>query len=128
MHSNEVAKLAGVTVRTLRHYHQLGLLSEPPRQANGYRDYSPADVARVLRITRLADLGFPLSRIGDVLDEMDAEGNATPASALDELEDPILFEKVDKFLCAALVNLNLSQSLFDRLAVKRIAAHEVGFR
>ena len=86
MRSNEVAKLAGVTVRTLRHYHQLGLLSEPPRRANGYRDYSPADVARVLRIKRLAALGFPLSRIGDVLEEMDAEGHATSASALDELD------------------------------------------
>lgn len=92
MHSNEVAKLAGVTVRTLRHYHQLGLLSEPPRQANGYRDYSPADVARVLRIKRLAGLGFPLSRIGDVLDEMDAEGNATSASALDELDRELALE------------------------------------
>ena len=53
MRSNDVAKLAGVTVRTLRHYHQLGLLSEPPRRANGYRDYSPADVARVLRTISL---------------------------------------------------------------------------
>ena len=86
MRSNDVAKLAGVTVRTLRHYHQLGLLSEPPRRANGYRDYSPADVARVLRIKRLAALGFPLSRIGDVLEEMDAEEHATSASALDELD------------------------------------------
>ena len=92
MRSNDVAKLAGVTVRTLRHYHQLGLLSEPPRQANGYRDYSPADVARVLRIKRLAGLGFPLSRIGDVLDEMDAEGNATSASALDELDRELALE------------------------------------
>ena len=92
MRSNDVAKLAGVTVRTLRHYHQLGLLSEPPRQANGYRDYSPADVARVLRIKRLAGLGFPLSRIGDVLDEMDAEENATSASALDELDRELALE------------------------------------
>ena len=92
MRSNEVAKLAGVTVRTLRHYHQLGLLSEPSRQANGYRDYSPADVARVLRIKRLAGLGFPLSRIGDVLDEMDAEGNATSASVLDELDRELALE------------------------------------
>ena len=72
MHSNEVAKLAGVTVRTLRHYHQLGLLPEPPRQANGYRDYSPADVARVLRIKRLASLGFSLEDIGGMLNDMDA--------------------------------------------------------
>ena len=92
MRSNDVAKLAGVTVRTLRHYHQLGLLSEPSRQANGYRDYSPADVARVLRIKRLAGLGFPLSRIGDVLEEMDAEGNATSASALDELDRELALE------------------------------------
>ena len=59
MRSNEVAKLAGVTVRTLRHYHQLGLLSEPPRRANGYRDYSPADVARVLRIKPWPAWAFP---------------------------------------------------------------------
>lgn len=111
MRSNEVAKTAGVTVRTLRHYHQLGLLPEPPRAANGYREYTAADLARVLRIKRLASLGFPLARIGGILDEMDgqargAEGDAasntdgagatgdsasaapgaSPLSALDELD------------------------------------------
>lgn len=92
MRSNEVAKLAGVTVRTLRHYHQLGLLPEPPRQANGYRDYSPADVAHVLRIKRLAALGFPLSRIGAVLEEMDAGGRTTSADILDELDLELALE------------------------------------
>ena len=48
-------------------------------------------MARVLRIKRLAGLGFPLSRIGDVLEEMDAEGNATSASALDELDRELAF-------------------------------------
>lgn len=84
MRSNEVAKTAGVTVRTLRHYHQLGLLPEPPRSANGYREYTAADLARVLRIKRLASLGFPLSRIGALLEEMDeqavAESKGTPSS------------------------------------------------
>ena len=87
MRSNEVAKTAGVTVRTLRHYHQLGLLPEPPRAANGYREYTAADLARVLRIKRLASLGFPLARIGALLEEMDtqtAAGNgADPASRHD---------------------------------------------
>lgn len=116
MRSNEVAKLAGVTVRTLRHYHQMGLLAEPPRSENGYRDYTAADVARVLRIKRLAALGFPLSRIGEVLDEMDAEaiaraaentgagnaedaiaagtatGAASPSRALDELDRELALE------------------------------------
>ena len=85
MRSNEVAKLAGVTVRTLRHYHQLGLLAEPERSENGYRDYAATDVARVLQIKRLASLGFPLARIGAILDEMDAPGRSG-ASALEEIE------------------------------------------
>ncbi|WP_296009938.1 MerR family transcriptional regulator [uncultured Adlercreutzia sp.] len=106
MRSNEVAKTAGVTVRTLRHYHQLGLLPEPPRAANGYREYTAADLARVLRIKRLASLGFPLARIGALLEEMDAPtaaendtdfashndpaadtaSGASPLTALDELD------------------------------------------
>lgn len=43
--------------RSLRHYHALGLLPEPSRQANGYREYGALDVARLLRIKRLAALG-----------------------------------------------------------------------
>ncbi|MCI9261847.1 MerR family transcriptional regulator [uncultured Adlercreutzia sp.] len=102
MRSNEVAKTAGVTVRTLRHYHQLGLLPEPPRSANGYREYTAADLARVLRIKRLASLGFPLARIGALLEEMDeqaitdaADGEAagpSPLSALDELDSELALQ------------------------------------
>ncbi len=88
--SSEIAKLAGCTVRTLRHYHAIGLLPEPPRGQNGYRDYSAGDLARVLRIKRLASLGFPLARIGDVLDEIDAglqnADDLRGGTALDELD------------------------------------------
>lgn len=90
MKSSEVAKLADVTVRTLRHYHAIGLLPEPPRGANGYREYEVDDLVRLLRIKRLTTLGFSLSRIGEVLDEMDR--NLTDSSgpnadaALDELD------------------------------------------
>ena len=44
MRSGELAALAGVTVRTLRHYHQIGLLPEPERGGNGYRDYDVHDL------------------------------------------------------------------------------------
>ena len=64
MKSSEVASIAGVSVRALRHYHALGILPEPPRGPNGYRCYSALDVARVLRIKRLASLGFSLADIG----------------------------------------------------------------
>lgn len=101
MRSNEVAKTAGVTVRTLRHYHQLGLLPEPPRSANGYREYTAADLARVLRIKRLASLGFPLARIGALLEEMDEQATTdgddkaaglSPLSALDELDSELALQ------------------------------------
>ncbi|MBP2367506.1 MerR family transcriptional regulator [Pseudonocardia parietis] len=81
MLSSELATLAGVTVRTLRHYHQIGLLAEPPRSAGGYRHYDVGHLVRLLRITRLTALGVPLSGISAVLDD--------PAAAerlLDELD------------------------------------------
>lgn len=68
MRSSDLARLAGVSVRTLRHYHQIGLLPEPDRSANGYRVYTAADLVRVLRVRRLADLGMPLSHIDPAVD------------------------------------------------------------
>ncbi|GAA1488370.1 MerR family transcriptional regulator [Brachybacterium sacelli] len=69
MLSSELADLAGVTVRTLRHYHQIGLLPEPPRTSGDYRQYDVGHLVRVLRITRLTALGVPLSALPEVLDD-----------------------------------------------------------
>lgn len=68
MRSKEIAGLAGVSIRTLRHYHQIGLLPEPPRQNNGYRAYSVPHLIRLLRIGQLTALGFSLSQIPAFLD------------------------------------------------------------
>ena len=90
MKSSEIARLAGCTVRTLRHYHAIGLLPEPPRGENGYRDYGAEDLARLLRVKRLASLGFSLDRIGEVIEQMDAHppdnAGAGASDALDELD------------------------------------------
>lgn len=64
--TRELAGLAGTTVNTVRHYHRLGLLPEPDRELNGYKQYGVTDLVRLLRIRRLADLGVPLSKIGQV--------------------------------------------------------------
>ncbi|SEB60331.1 DNA-binding transcriptional regulator, MerR family [Nocardioides exalbidus] len=69
MRSKEVAELAGVSVRTLRHYHQVGVLPEPGRGTNGYRTYELSHVARLLRIRTLAELGVPLERMAALLDD-----------------------------------------------------------
>jgi DNA-binding transcriptional MerR regulator len=64
--TRELASLAGTTVNTIRHYHRLGLMIEPEREYNGYKQYGVLDLVRLLRIRRLAELGVPLSQIGDV--------------------------------------------------------------
>ncbi|MER6952052.1 MerR family transcriptional regulator [Nonomuraea sp. NPDC000554] len=69
MHSHQLAKLAGVTVRTLRHYHQIGILSEPPRSPNGYRRYTVDDLVRLLRIRHLVGLGVSLTEVPSILDD-----------------------------------------------------------
>ena len=55
----EVAQLAGVTTRTVRHYHAIGLLPEPQRDGSWYRRYDASDVVAVVRVVRLRALGMP---------------------------------------------------------------------
>lgn len=64
----QLAGYVGVTVRTVRHYHQLGLLPEPARDASGYRRYGADDVIMVRRISALARAGVPLARIASLLE------------------------------------------------------------
>lgn len=66
--TRELADLAGTTVNTVRHYHRLGLLEEPDRRYNGYKQYEVRHLVSLLRIRRLAVLGIPLSQMGSVTD------------------------------------------------------------
>jgi DNA-binding transcriptional MerR regulator len=65
---SQLAAYAGVTVRAVRHYHQIGLLPEPERDRSGYRTYDAAAVVRLIRIHTLADAGVPLARVQELLD------------------------------------------------------------
>ncbi|WP_460741856.1 MerR family transcriptional regulator [Mariniluteicoccus endophyticus] len=65
---SQLAEYAGVTVRTVRHYHQIGLMPEPPRDGSGYRRYGSDDVVRLVRIRGLVAAGVPLPRIGELLE------------------------------------------------------------
>jgi DNA-binding transcriptional MerR regulator len=60
---SQLAKHAGVTVRAVRHYHQIGLLAEPERDQSGYRAYDARAVVRLIKIRTLADAGVPLVRV-----------------------------------------------------------------
>lgn len=63
----EVARLAGVTVRTLHHYDELGLVTPGQRTDAGYRLYGDAEVARLQEVLFFRELGFPLDEIGRII-------------------------------------------------------------
>ena len=63
----QLAQMSGVSVRTLHHYDQIGLLV-PERRANGYRSYGPAEVERLQQILIFKSSGMELADIGRILD------------------------------------------------------------
>jgi len=77
-----VAKLSGVTVRTLHHYDEVGLL-RPRRGRQGYRQYSEDDVVRLQQILIYRELGLPLQRIKALMDD---EGFDAKAALLEQRE------------------------------------------
>ncbi|MER7208238.1 MerR family transcriptional regulator [Streptosporangium sp. NPDC000239] len=79
MRIGELAALAGVSTRTVRHYHHLGLLPEPVRLANGYREYGLRDAVVLARVRRLTELGLSLDEIRDVLGPGDRGGDLREA-------------------------------------------------
>jgi DNA-binding transcriptional MerR regulator len=78
----QLASYAGVTIRAVRHYHQIGLLPEPERDASGYRTYQAAAVVRLIRIRTLAEAGVPLARVRELLDA-DPETFAAATTEID---------------------------------------------
>src|SRR4051794_21480549 len=89
----QVADEFGVTVRTLHHYDEIGLV-RPRRTASGYRIYSGDDLERLRHIVVYRRLGFPLEDIGPLLDDprADVEAHlrrqrAAVMSRLDEMRD-----------------------------------------
>ncbi|HYA98435.1 MAG TPA: MerR family transcriptional regulator [Methylomirabilota bacterium] len=72
--SGELARLAGLSADTLRHYERVGVLARPPRSANGYRVYSAASLDRVLVVQRALRAGFSLAELSRILGERDRGG------------------------------------------------------
>ena len=90
MRVSDAAKIAGCSVRTVRYYHNLGLLPVPTKQRGPWRDYEFADVARLIQIRSMAQAGM---RLDDIQLELSAAETAvmtavpTPAAASTQLVD-----------------------------------------
>lgn len=72
MQIGEVAVRTELSVRTVRHYHDVGLVEPSARSVGGFRLYTEADVQRLLVIRRMKPLGFSLAEMKRLLDALDA--------------------------------------------------------
>jgi DNA-binding transcriptional MerR regulator len=100
---SQLAGYAGVTVRAVRHYHNIGLLPEPERNRSGYRAYDASAVVRLIRIHTLAGSGVPLARVQELLD-------ASPEAFTDAIEE------IDKELRGEIRRLQRSRRRLAELA------------
>ncbi|ANY05812.1 MerR family transcriptional regulator [Pseudonocardia sp. HH130630-07] len=100
----QAAAFAGVTIKTIRHYHRSGLLDEPRRDRSGYRRYSSADLYRLVQVRTLAEAGVALAEIGDLLD-------ADPEAFADTVAD--VGRQLDDRIAALLARRELLHRLAD---------------
>ncbi|HEX6110186.1 MAG TPA: MerR family transcriptional regulator [Ktedonobacteraceae bacterium] len=91
----EVAKLIGVSTKTIRYYHEIGLLAEPKRSEGGYRLYTAQDLLRLQRIRRLRSLGLPLDHIKKILGESDVEQEVMLRNALQSLVEELAAQIIE---------------------------------
>ncbi|WP_344416080.1 MerR family transcriptional regulator [Amycolatopsis minnesotensis] len=69
----QLARYVGVSTKTIRVYHDKGLLAEPERDASGYRRYGAGQAIELIKIRTLAEAGVPLARIRGLGSAADAE-------------------------------------------------------
>ncbi|WP_018560907.1 MerR family transcriptional regulator [Streptomyces sp. BoleA5] len=78
MQIGEVAARTELSLRTIRHYEETGLVTPSARSQGGFRLYTETDVARLMVIRRMKPLGFTLDQMRDLLDAIDRLDAADP--------------------------------------------------
>lgn len=94
MHIGELAERTGVSLRTIRHYDEIGLLKPSGRTEGGFRLYTQPDLERLLLIRRMKPLGFALEEMTDLLRIMEARATAKD-------DDPNVADKLAEYLTEA---------------------------
>ncbi|WP_329500582.1 MerR family transcriptional regulator [Kitasatospora herbaricolor] len=98
MQIGEVATRTELSLRTIRHYEEAGLVIPSARSQGGFRLYTEADVARLMVIRRMKPLGFTLDQMRDLLEATDLLDSVEP---LETAERAKLLERVRGYEQAA---------------------------
>jgi MerR family copper efflux transcriptional regulator len=96
-HIGAVAERTGLSLRTLRHWDEVGLVTPSGRSDGGFRLYTETDVERILLVRRMKPLGFSLDEMAELLDVADrlAAGQVIGA------DDVVLRDRLDQFVATA---------------------------
>ncbi|WP_460105381.1 MerR family transcriptional regulator [Streptomyces sp. YKOK-J1] len=94
MQIGEVAARTELSLRTIRHYEETGLVIPSARSQGGFRLYADSDVRRLMVIRRMRPLGFTLDQMRDLLDVTDRLDNA---ESTDSAEREALLERVRSY-------------------------------
>lgn len=78
MHIGELAERTGLSLRTIRHYDDVGLLPATARTDGGFRVFSADDVERLMVIKQMKPLGFSLEEMAEILGLLSTSGSASP--------------------------------------------------
>ncbi|MEI7032769.1 MerR family transcriptional regulator [Streptomyces pratensis] len=95
MQIGEVAERTGLSLRTIRHYEEVGLVAPSARSKGGFRLYTEADVERLMVIRRMKPLDFSLEEMRDLLEITDRLAAADTPVSEDETER--LRERLDSY-------------------------------
>ncbi|PCN49134.1 MerR family transcriptional regulator [Curtobacterium sp. 'Ferrero'] len=96
MHIGELAERAGMSLRTIRHYDEVGLLVPSGRTSGGFRVYTEQDLERLLVVRRMKPLGFTLDEMAELLRVVDALRNRGTDGDTDD--EPALAARLDEYL------------------------------
>ena len=97
MHIGELAEKTGLSLRTIRHYDEVGLLKPSGRTDGGFRLYTQHDLNRLMLIRRMKPLGFPLEEMTDLLRLIDTLSDTDSSDAV----DPDVRRELDSFITEA---------------------------
>lgn len=109
MHIGELADKTGLSLRTIRHYDEVGLLKASARTDGGFRLYTPDDFTRLMLIRRMKPLGFTLDEMTTLLAVIDARQNGEA-----DADTPETRQQLDAFITETVAR---RQKLQDQLGM-----------